>query len=114
MMVYHTKRGAALMSFLIMVNSNPGEKRTVRTRPLALPLGELSPQVTERAIPPLVGALLQPSLSVLASLGHLSQRERQGGVAALGHLSRRESQERRVRPASSQKFIYIHKKEVKI
>lgn len=27
MMVYHTKRGAALMSFLIMVNSNPGEKR---------------------------------------------------------------------------------------
>ena len=79
MMVYHTKRGAALMSFLIMVNSNPGEKRPVRTRPLALPLGELSPQVTERAIPPLVGALSQPSLSVLASLGHLSQRERQGG-----------------------------------
>ena len=112
MTVYHTKRGAALMSFLIMVNSNPGEKRPVR--PLALPLGELSPQVTERAIPPLVGALSQPSLSVLASLGHLSQRERQGGVAALGHLSQRESQERRARPASNQKFIYIHKKEVKI
>ncbi len=34
-------------------------------RPLALPLGELSPQVTER------------TLSVLATLGHLSQRERQ-------------------------------------
>ena len=34
---------------------------------LALPLGELSPKVTERA------------LSVLAALGHLSQRERQGG-----------------------------------
>ena len=32
---------------------------------LALPLGELSPKVTERA------------LSVLATLGHLSQRERQ-------------------------------------
>ena len=48
MMVYHTKRGVALMSFLIMVNSNPGEKRPVRTRPLALPLGALSPQVTER------------------------------------------------------------------
>ncbi len=77
MMVYHTKRGAARMSFLIMVNSNPGEKRPVR--PLALPLGELSPQVTERAIPPLVGALSQPSLSVLAALGHLSRRERQGG-----------------------------------
>ena len=36
---------------------------------LALPLGELSPQVTERA--------LQRTLSVLAALGHLSQRERQ-------------------------------------
>ena len=36
-----------------------------RTRS-ALPLGELSPQATERA------------LSVLAALGHLSQRERQG------------------------------------
>ena len=35
--------------------------------PLALPLGELSPQVTERA-----------ALSVLAALGHLSRRERQG------------------------------------
>ena len=36
---------------------------------MALPLGELSPQVTERA------------LSVLAVLVHLSQRERQGGGA---------------------------------
>ena len=35
---------------------------------LALPLGELSPQVTER----------ENVLSVLTSLGHLSQRERQG------------------------------------
>jgi len=33
-------------------------------------LGELSPQVTERG-----------SLSVLAALGHLSQRERQGVLA---------------------------------
>ena len=37
--------------------------------PLALPLGELSPKVTERAFP----------LSVFAALSHLSQRERQGG-----------------------------------
>ena len=39
---------------------------------MALPLGELSPQVTER--------VLQPSytLSVFASLSHLSHRERQG------------------------------------
>ena len=42
---------------------------------MALPLGELSPKVTERALPPL------RSLSVLASLGHLSQRERQGVLA---------------------------------
>ena len=40
--------------------------------PLALPLGELSPQVTERACFP---------LSVFASLSHLSQRERQGVFA---------------------------------
>ena len=38
--------------------------------PLALPLGELSPQVTERVLP--------FALSVLAALGHLSHRERQG------------------------------------
>ena len=41
--------------------------------PLALPLGELSPQVTERVLP--------FALSVLAALGHLSQRERQGVLA---------------------------------
>ena len=35
--------------------------------PLALPLGELSPQVTDTI-----------SLSVFASLSHLSHRERQG------------------------------------
>ena len=43
---------------------------------LALPLGELSPQATERV-------LQSPTaftLSDLASLGHLSQRERQGGM----------------------------------
>ena len=39
---------------------------------LALPLGELSPKVTERA------------LSVLAALGHLSQRERQGMITLKG------------------------------
>ena len=69
-------------------------------RALALPLGELPPKAAERA------------LSVLAVLGHLSQRERQGGclalpleelspqateralsdLAALGHLSQRERQ----------------------
>ena len=38
--------------------------------PLALPLGELSPKVTERAF-----SLF--SLSVFASLNRLSQRERQ-------------------------------------
>ena len=37
---------------------------------MALPLGELSPQVTERVLP--------FALSVLAALGHLSQGERQG------------------------------------
>ena len=40
---------------------------------MALSLGELSPQVTERALQPFLSAL-----SVLAALGHLSQRERQG------------------------------------
>ena len=43
---------------------------------LALPLGELSPQVTERA---LVRSLY--TLSVFASLRHLPQRERQEGHA---------------------------------
>ena len=43
-------------------------------QPLALPLGELSPKVTERAIE-------VHTLSVLAVLGHLSQRERQGLLA---------------------------------
>ena len=90
-------------------------------RALALPLGELSPQVTERAGSLLDGLSfgwpadpLRPryartplpegearglagvccrcalaalgvgllTLSVLAALGHLSQRERQGGIAA--------------------------------
>ena len=37
---------------------------------MALPLGELSPQVTERVLP--------VALSVLAALGHLSHRERLG------------------------------------
>ena len=37
---------------------------------MALPLGELSPQVIERVLP--------FALSVLAALGHLSHRERQG------------------------------------
>ena len=37
---------------------------------MALPLGELSPQVTERVLP--------FALSVLTALGHLSHRERQG------------------------------------
>ena len=58
---------------------------------LALPLGELSPQVTERALAP-AGRHLPAkvpafsdwtlplfALSVLAALGHLSHRERQGG-----------------------------------
>ena len=40
--------------------------------PLALPLGELSPKVTERA--------LTRTLSDFASLSHLSQRERQEGL----------------------------------
>ena len=45
--------------------------------PLALPLGELSPKVTERGLQ----AHSAFTLSVLASLGHLSQGERQGGVS---------------------------------
>ena len=50
-------------------------------RPLALSLGELSPQVTERALQPFLNNKIKWSwftLSVLAALGHLSQRERQG------------------------------------
>ena len=49
-------------------------------RLLALPLGELSPQVTERASQPFSNNKIDWSvfpLSVLAALGHLSQRERQ-------------------------------------
>ena len=42
---------------------------------LALPLGELSPQVTERALQA-VGCVF--TLSGFAALSHLSQRERQG------------------------------------
>ena len=45
----------------------------LRGRPVALPLGELSPQATERV-------LVQRTLSVFASLSHLSQRERQEGM----------------------------------
>ena len=47
-----------------------------RPQPLALPLGELSPQVTERDLRLFAGAAIV-SLSVLAALGHLSHRERQ-------------------------------------
>ena len=52
--------------------------------PLALPLGELSPQVTERVLPPFLNNKINLcahtpfALSVLAALGHLSHRERQG------------------------------------
>ena len=50
--------------------------------PLALPLGELSPQVTERVLRLYLNGLIcrraLSALSVLAVLGHLSQRERQG------------------------------------
>jgi len=104
--------------------------------PLALPLGELSPQVTERVLQPfsndkinlcahttkipVVHGVSSPceavghfliehcllvwslvALSVLATLGHLSQGERQDvfpgtsplrALAALGHLSQRERQ----------------------
>ena len=58
---------------------------TYSHKPLALPLGELSPQATERVWPS------QYTLSVLASLGHLSQGERQGRpprlALPLGELS---------------------------
>ena len=43
--------------------------------PLVLPLGELSPKVTERVLPPLFPR------SVFAALSHLSHRERQGMLA---------------------------------
>ena len=46
--------------------------------PLALPLGELSPQVTER--------VLHPHLPSPASLVHISQRESQGGALKNGEL----------------------------
>ena len=49
-----------------------------RYTPLAFPLGELSPKVTEREKAPFLNAKLSLSaLSVLAALGHLSHRERQ-------------------------------------
>ena len=48
---------------------------------LALPLGELSPQVTERVLLFLLNDMSDSravsALSVFAALGHLSQRERQ-------------------------------------
>jgi len=44
---------------------------------LALPLGELSPQVTERVLQPSLNGLVRLALSGLALLGHLSRRERQ-------------------------------------
>ena len=47
--------------------------------PLALPLGELSPQATEREKAPFFNDKINLfALSVLAPLGHLSHRERQG------------------------------------
>ena len=61
-----------------------------RCSPLALPLGELSPQVTERVLRPflndnIIGCCLLVwslfALSVLAALGHLSQGARQGMLA---------------------------------
>ena len=46
--------------------------------PLALPLGELSPQATEREKAPFFNDKINLfALSVLAALGHLSHRERQ-------------------------------------
>ena len=54
---------------------------------LALPLGELSPKVTERALALPLGELspqvTERALSVLAVLGHLSQRERQGFMSQI-------------------------------
>ena len=47
---------------------------SICSAPLALPLGELPPQAAERVLHSLY------TLSVLASLGHLSQGERQGGL----------------------------------
>ena len=61
-----------------------------RCSPVALPLGELSPQVTERVLRPflndnIIGCCLLVwslfALSVLAALGHLSQGEKQGMIA---------------------------------
>ena len=49
---------------------------------MAPPLGELSPKVTERVLHPCF------PLSVLASLVHLSQRERQGGLFISAGFSR--------------------------
>ena len=50
-----------------------------RYSPLALPLGELSPQVTERGKASFLNDKINLfALSDLAALGHLSQRERQG------------------------------------
>ena len=49
---------------------------TYSHNPLALPLGELSPQATERVLQ----AWAAFALSVFASLRHLSQRERQEGM----------------------------------
>ncbi len=49
---------------------------------LALPLGELSPKVTERGLQLFLNDKIKLfALSVLAVLGHLSQRERQGVLA---------------------------------
>ena len=53
---------------------SPFGSRRNNAHPLALPLGELSPQVTERAWRPSTN-----TLSVFAALSHLSQREKQGG-----------------------------------
>ena len=58
------------------------KSRRVRAlRRLALPLGELSSQMTERALRLLPVRPLS-SLSVLATLGHLSQGERQGVLSS--------------------------------
>ena len=71
-------------------------------QPLALPLGELSPQVTERVVQSFLNDeinlyahttkihLAWPSfpLSVFASLRHLSQGERQGVPVKFLHMQR--------------------------
>ena len=55
---------------------------------LALPSGELSPQVTERVLQ-LFENLQYFPLSDLAALGHLSQRERRGMLGKYAfHLSK--------------------------